>query len=87
MVPVPRAPSRCGHAALVGVTGSPAAQDRLDRMLRVTQRIRRISEGLIDFARVRRDAMEPVRYYEPVPRGLEIRIAEALQRFRSLKRG
>lgn len=41
--------------------GSLAAQDRLDRMLRVTQRIRRISEGLIDFARVRRDVMEPVR--------------------------
>jgi putative ATPase len=33
------------------------------------------------------DEMEPARYYEPVPRGLEIRIAEALQRFRSLKRG
>ena len=33
------------------------------------------------------DAMQPVRYYEPVPRGLEIKIAEALQRFRSLKRG
>jgi len=32
------------------------------------------------------DAMQPVRYYEPVPRGLEIKIAEALQRFRSLKR-
>jgi putative ATPase len=32
------------------------------------------------------DAMEPVRYYKPVPRGLEIRIAEALARFRSLKR-
>jgi hypothetical protein len=30
--------------------------------------------------------MEPVRYYKPVPRGLEIRIAEALARFRSLKR-
>ena len=33
------------------------------------------------------DEMEPARYYEPVPRGLEIRIAEALERFRSLKRG
>jgi putative ATPase len=33
------------------------------------------------------DAMEPARYYEPVPRGLEIKIAEALERFRSLKRG
>jgi putative ATPase len=32
------------------------------------------------------DEMEPARYYEPVPRGLEIRIAEALHRFRSLKR-
>ena len=29
------------------------------------------------------DEMEPARYYEPVPRGLEIRIAEALERVRS----
>lgn len=34
---------------------------RLDRMLRVTQRIKKISESLIDFARVRRDVFEPVR--------------------------
>ena len=33
------------------------------------------------------DEMEPSRYYQPVPRGLEIRIGEALERFRSLKRG
>ena len=33
------------------------------------------------------DEMQPVRYYEPVPRGLELKIAEALERFRSLKRG
>ncbi len=33
------------------------------------------------------DEMEPARYYEPVPRGLEIKIAEALARFRALKRG
>jgi putative ATPase len=33
------------------------------------------------------DEMEPVRYYEPAPRGLEIRIAEALQRVRALKPG
>jgi putative ATPase len=32
------------------------------------------------------DEMEPARYYEPVPRGLEIRIGEALERFRALKR-
>jgi putative ATPase len=32
------------------------------------------------------DEMEPVRYYEPVPRGLEIRIGEALERFRALAR-
>jgi len=32
------------------------------------------------------DEMEPARYYEPVSRGLEIKIAEALARFRSLKR-
>ena len=34
--------------------------DRLERMLRVTQRLRKISEGLVDFARVRKQAMEPV---------------------------
>jgi putative ATPase len=35
------------------------------------------------------EGMEPVRYYEPVPRGLEIQIRDALERFRSLpsKRG
>jgi putative ATPase len=30
------------------------------------------------------DEMEPARYYEPVPRGLEIKIGEALERFRAL---
>jgi hypothetical protein len=29
--------------------------------------------------------MEPARYYEPVDRGLEIRIREALGRLRALK--
>jgi putative ATPase len=33
------------------------------------------------------DAMEPRRYYHPVPRGLEIRIAEALERLRNRSRG
>ncbi|MGI9246510.1 MAG: replication-associated recombination protein A, partial [Steroidobacteraceae bacterium] len=32
------------------------------------------------------EGMQPVRYYEPVPRGLEIRIAEALERARSRDR-
>ena len=32
------------------------------------------------------DEMQPARYYEPVERGLEIRIREALERFRSLPR-
>jgi putative ATPase len=31
------------------------------------------------------DEMEPARYYEPVPRGLEIKIADALERVRSRK--
>jgi signal transduction histidine kinase len=31
------------------------ALDRLNRMLRVTQRLRKISEGLVDFARVRKE--------------------------------
>ncbi len=34
--------------------------ERLARMLRVTQRLRTISEGLVGFARVRKDQMEPV---------------------------
>ena len=36
------------------------AQDRLQRMLRVTQRLRTISEGLVDFARVRKQTTETV---------------------------
>jgi signal transduction histidine kinase len=35
-------------------------QERLERMLRVTTRLKTISEGLLDFARVRRQTMEPV---------------------------
>ena len=34
--------------------------ERLDRMLRVTQRLRKISEGLVDFARVRKQETEAV---------------------------
>lgn len=34
--------------------------DRLARMQRVTQRLRRISESLVDFARVRKQSMEPL---------------------------
>ena len=34
--------------------------ERLSRMLRVTQRLRRISEGLVDFARVRKQETEAV---------------------------
>ena len=37
-----------------------AAQQRLQRMLRVTQRLRKISEGLVDFARVRKQHNEAV---------------------------
>jgi len=41
-------------------TKDPATMERLARMLRVTQRIRKISEGLVDFSRVRKQHMEPV---------------------------
>jgi signal transduction histidine kinase len=41
-------------------TQDPGAGERIARMLRVTQRLRKISESLLDFARVRKDAMEPV---------------------------
>jgi len=37
-----------------------ATLDRLARMLRVTQRLRKISEGLVDFARVRKQVTGPV---------------------------
>jgi signal transduction histidine kinase len=45
---------------LAETTPEDAAQERLQRMLRVTQRLRKISEGLVDFARVRRQQTEPV---------------------------
>ncbi len=37
-----------------------AVQDRLARMKRVAQRLKKISESLVDFARVRKQEMEPV---------------------------
>jgi signal transduction histidine kinase len=45
---------------LLETVHNPPAQERLKRMLRVTQRLKKISEGLVDFARVRRQTMEPV---------------------------
>lgn len=45
---------------LCETTSDAHAQDRLARMLRVTQRLRKISETLVDFARVRKQATEPV---------------------------
>jgi signal transduction histidine kinase len=41
-------------------TGDPHTLERLSRMERVTQRLRRISETLVDFARRRQQHMEPV---------------------------
>jgi signal transduction histidine kinase len=45
---------------LTETTKDSVTQERLARMLRVTQRLRKISEGLVDFARVRNQALEPV---------------------------
>ncbi|MBV9770075.1 MAG: hypothetical protein JOZ32_10930 [Bryobacterales bacterium] len=45
---------------LTETTSDSATLERLARMLRVTQRIRRISESLVDFSRVRKQHMEPV---------------------------
>ena len=45
---------------LTETTVDPATLERLARMLRVTQRIRRISENLVDFSRVRKQHLEPV---------------------------
>ena len=41
-------------------TADPHSLERLSRMERVTQRLRRISETLVDFARQRKPHMEPV---------------------------
>jgi signal transduction histidine kinase len=45
---------------LVETVPGEQAQARLARMSRVTQRLRRISEGLLDFSRLRRQEMGPV---------------------------
>jgi signal transduction histidine kinase len=45
---------------LTETSDDTATLERLARMLRVTQRIRRISESLVDFSRVRKQHMEPV---------------------------
>ena len=45
---------------LTETSADPATLERLARMLRVTQRIRKISESLVDFSRVRKQHFEPV---------------------------
>src|SRR6185437_438820 len=45
---------------LVESTSDEHTLERLNRMLRVTQRLRKISEGLVDFARVRTQESETV---------------------------
>ncbi len=45
---------------LLETTRDSQTLERLSRMLRVTQRLRKISEGLVDFARVRKQEMEAV---------------------------
>ncbi len=44
-------------------------------------------EGYVAGERYFPEGMEPARYYEPVPRGLEIQIRDALERFRAMKPG
>ncbi len=45
---------------LLETASDQATRDRLARMLRVTQRMRRISESLVDFARARKQEVEPI---------------------------
>ena len=45
---------------LIEISQDAHTLDRLARMQRVTQRLRRISESLVDFARVRKQNMEPL---------------------------
>src|SRR6202012_3724168 len=44
---------------LIETTHDRHALERLERMQRVTHRLRRISESLVDFSRVRKTQMEP----------------------------
>jgi two-component system C4-dicarboxylate transport sensor histidine kinase DctB len=44
---------------LIETSRDPQTLDRLHRMQRVAQRLRRISESLVDFARTRKQHMEP----------------------------
>jgi signal transduction histidine kinase len=45
---------------LTETTSDPATLDRLARMLRVAQRIKKISESLVDFSKTRTEQMEPL---------------------------
>jgi signal transduction histidine kinase len=45
---------------LIEITDDKHTLERLERMQRVAQRLRRISESLVDFAKVRKQHMEPV---------------------------
>ena len=51
---------------LLETTKDAHTLERLNRMLRVTQRLRKISEGLVDFARVRRQETEAVSLHSVV---------------------
>jgi signal transduction histidine kinase len=51
---------------LLETTKDAQTLERLKRMLRVTQRLRKISEGLVDFARVRRQESETVSLHSVV---------------------
>jgi signal transduction histidine kinase len=44
---------------LLETSSDAQTRQRLERMLRVTQRLRKISDGLVDFARVRKESMGP----------------------------
>jgi signal transduction histidine kinase len=45
---------------LLETTADPSTRQRLERMFRVAERLRRISAGLLDFARVRKAEMAPL---------------------------
>jgi len=45
---------------LIETTGDASTLERLERMQRVAQRLRRISESLVDFSRVRKQNMGPI---------------------------
>jgi signal transduction histidine kinase len=68
---------------LIETASDKATLERLQRTLRVTQRLRKISEGLVDFARVRKQIMEPVKLRPLIDEAWNLWLAQLRQTLRN----